>query len=152
MGEKQNKQKRHIHTAPIIYKSCPMHLFLPMITEPFGHPKTTRFACRGKLSHLCKFWQEQITSLVPVKNRHPGIWIHAKLQSWIHITESHLMPNIIWRFCLQFVEDGQNWIGNETIAKLCISNSQLYRVIFLTGPSQKSSKYGTGPTQQWKND
>ena len=26
----------------------------------------------------------------------------------------------------------------------------LYRVIFLTGPAQKSSKYGTGPTQQQK--
>ena len=25
-----------------------------------------------------------------------------------------------------------------------------YRVIFLTGPAQKSSKYGTGPTQQQK--
>ena len=30
--------------------------------------------------------------------------------------------------------------------------SNKYRVIFLTGPAQKSSKYGTGPTQQWKND
>ena len=26
----------------------------------------------------------------------------------------------------------------------------IYRVIFLTGPAQKSSKYGTGPTQQQK--
>ena len=26
----------------------------------------------------------------------------------------------------------------------------MYRVIFLTGPAQKSSKYGTGPTQQQK--
>ena len=25
-----------------------------------------------------------------------------------------------------------------------------YRVTFLTGPAQKSSKYGTGPTQQQK--
>ena len=23
------------------------------------------------------------------------------------------------------------------------------RVVFLTGPAQKNSKYGTGPTQQW---
>ena len=27
---------------------------------------------------------------------------------------------------------------------------QIYRVIFLTGPAQKSSKYGTGPTQEKK--
>ena len=26
----------------------------------------------------------------------------------------------------------------------------IYRVIFLTGPAKKSSKYGTGPTQQQK--
>ena len=26
----------------------------------------------------------------------------------------------------------------------------MYRVTFLTGPAQKSSKYGTGPTQQQK--
>ena len=26
----------------------------------------------------------------------------------------------------------------------------IYRVTFLTGPAQKSSKYGTGPTQQQK--
>ena len=28
--------------------------------------------------------------------------------------------------------------------------NRLYRVIFLTGPAQKSSKYGTGPPQQEK--
>ena len=26
----------------------------------------------------------------------------------------------------------------------------IYRVVFLTGPTQKSSKYGTGPPQQEK--
>ena len=35
---------------------------------------------------------------------------------------------------------------------LCLYNvfTMSYRVIFLTGPAQKSSKYGTGPTQQQK--
>ena len=30
------------------------------------------------------------------------------------------------------------------------SDEFLYRVVFLTGPTQKSSKYGTGPPQQEK--
>ena len=38
--------------------------------------------------------------------------------------------------------------------KVCSStiNEEIYRVSFLTGPAQKSSKYGTGPTQQQKSN
>ena len=37
------------------------------------------------------------------------------------------------------------WVDNVVNNQL--HGLLLYRVIFLTGPAQKSSKYGTGPTQ-----
>ena len=40
----------------------------------------------------------------------------------------------------------------KLLRALTAHGEDTYRVIFFTGPAQKSSKYGTGPTQQWKND
>ena len=40
-----------------------------------------------------------------------------------------------------------NSLGDEVESSVANSRHNIYRVYFFTGPAQKSSKYGTGPTQ-----
>ena len=46
------------------------------------------------------------------------------------------------------IQQDQDFTQRRLVSTLFFSLLQF----FLTGPAQKSSKYGTGPTQKWKHD
>ena len=57
--------------------------------------------------------------------------------------------HLIFVAVMECVEYLEGIFGQE---KSNLVDSRLYRVTLLTGPAQKSSKYGTGPTQQQKSN